>query len=240
MSGNTPRKFLLDNFKINAKIISKQEYIRLNNVWTKIRRRLSSIFTPENSWVYNKKYLKAKDGDYKIGYWQSEKYFKEISDLIRKEITLKRPMCEESMQMLSQIQRSDIPISLHIRRTDYMNDPLFRESNCNLEYYKGAIKYMKDRFGDNIVLFISSDDIGWVKENFLLDNAVYISNPNIPDYEELILMSKCKHHIIANSTFSWWGAWLNPDKDKVVIAPRYWTSPKIPSPDIIPDTWIKI
>ena len=134
---------------------------------------------------------------------------------------------------------------MHVRRGDYANDPNTNKywGTCGIEYYLEALKYITSKAGNNsMYIFIFSDDIEWVKENMPLQYAAtFVSSPEIKDYEELILMSQCDHHIIANSSFSWWGAWLDPKSDKIVIAPKRWTIKDEKNfRDIVPSSWIRI
>jgi hypothetical protein len=218
--GDTRRKFCLDNFNIQAKITIPDKSDRFSRFLHQIRTRIS--------------------GD--DGFYQSEKYFKNVEDVIRRDFTLRNTMSEAAQKSATEINAVENPVSIHIRRGDYVTNT---ETNahhgvCSLDYYERAIGYMGEKISSP-VFFIFSDDIDWVKENLKLENAVYVSRPDIPDHEELTMMSRCKHHIIANSSFSWWGAWLDPNKDKAVIAPERWfADKKTDSKDIVPEGWIKL
>lgn len=187
-----------------------------------------------------KKIISKITGAY--GFYQSEKYFKEIEYIIRREFTLKESLsvvAEEYSNKINDVQNS---ISIHIRRGDYISNKStnFFHGTCNLDYYERAIDYIKEKV-ESPTFFIFSDDIEWVKKNLKIDNSICVSNPEIKDYEELILMSKCKHNIIANSTFSWWGAWLNQNPDKIVIGPKQWTVKKTSNElDILPKDWMQM
>jgi Glycosyl transferase family 11 len=189
--------------------------------------------------------LDASDNIYLDGFWQSEKYFVDIQDILRQEFTLKNPRTAIFEQIAAIIDDRH-SVSLHIRRGDIANDP---ETNllhgtCSLEYYERAIEYIVERI-DLPHFFIFSDDLDWVKENLKLNfpSTNVSCGDLLPDYEELHLMSRCQHHIIANSSFSWWAAWLNPSPDKCVIAPKKWFGtleydhdPK----DIVPTSWVRL
>lgn len=162
-------------------------------------------------------------------FYQSEKYFKEIDLQIRKEFTLKNPLSQNAEKILEQIKNNQNSISIHIRRGDYVNNPETNKyhGTCSLEYYEKAINLIKEKNSPQTPnqmpnFYIFTDDPKWAKENLKIENAVFVSDFNLEDYEEMFLMSKCKHNIIANSTFSWWGAWLNEKPDKIVIAPKKW------------------
>ena len=182
------------------------------------------------------------------GYWANQKYFLKYEDIIRKDLSLKNPYCDSSKKIVAQMSdcllKGEIPVSLHIRRGDFVSNPHSAAYNglLGIPYYEKAVSLLMSKYLPKIAVFVFSDDIVWAKENLRLTCPIYfVSNPNIPDYEEIILMSKCSHHILANSTFSWWGAWLNPNHDKIVIVPRQWIANKtVDQIDLIPKEWIQI
>jgi len=134
-----------------------------------------------------------------------------------------------------------IAVSLHVRRGDYVKNPqVLKEFGiCSIDYYKRAIKHIEDSV-DSPTYFVFSDDLAWVKKNLPVgEKVVYIQGENITDTEELTLMSKCKHNIIANSTFSWWGAWLNQNSNKIVVAPTPWFETQPYDKDLILKSWIQ-
>ena len=133
-------------------------------------------------------------------------------------------------------------VAIHIRRGDYLNDPKVRciHGILGSDYYKKSINYIKKKV-KNPFFFIFSDDIELVKKNFsFFNNKKYIFIDTKSSINDLYLMSNCKHFIIANSTFSWWGAWLSKNKRKIVCAPKRWLRARISTPDIIPESWIRI
>jgi Glycosyl transferase family 11 len=176
------------------------------------------------------------------GYWQSYKYIQPIEQNLREQFVLKANPISD-MEIFNAI--SDVnSVSLHIRRGDYLkgkNSKIYE--NISMDYYAKAIDYFSEKIV-NPIFYIFSNDLDWTKENlelpiatkfFFIDNSLS-ENSAIAD---LYLMSSCKHHIIANSTFSWWGAWLNPSKQKLVIAPKKWYIGKMNdlSLDLIPTEW---
>lgn len=175
-------------------------------------------------------------------YYQGVKYFIDISDIIKKEFTLKNGLSEVMRDFEEKVSDSN-SISLHIRRGDYIADARTNAFHgvCGLDYYQAAMKLIKERVSAPI-FFVFSDDIDWAKENLKGGEFVFVSCSSVKDYEELILMSKCKHNIVANSSFSWWGAWLNNNSEKIVIAPRKWFADEISNTDndIVSSEWIKI
>lgn len=181
-----------------------------------------------------------KDPVYLEGYWNTEKYFKDIEDTIRKEFTLKKPLSEHSRLLENEINKVSA-VSLHVRRDEMVKVKSINDWHgvCSVEYYNQAIQIIGERV-QNPHFFIFSDDPEWAKENIVppFPTTYVIGNDERPE-EDLYLMSRCKHHIIANSTYSWWGAWLNPNKDKIVIAPKKWfNTPKMDTRDVIPDSWM--
>jgi Glycosyl transferase family 11 len=189
--------------------------------------------------------LDAPDCVYLDGFWQSEKYFVDVEETIRREFTLRKPQGTLMHQMTKAID-SQCSISLHVRRGDMAND--LKASNlhgtCSLDYYNRSIEYITERIAQPH-FFIFSDDPDWVKEKLELHfpSTTVSSDSSLADYEELILMSRCQHHIIANSSFSWWGAWLNPGTDKIVISPKKWFASlanEHDTKDQVPNSWIKL
>jgi len=218
----TPRNYTLENFNIaDLKTTYSEKQSLPNKILNKIFRKL---------------------GIHKEEYFQNESFFKEIENIIRKEFILKKPLSPFAQDFLNQILQTPHSVSLHVRRGDYVNNQKTNSvhGSCDIEYYKKAIEYMKDTCEDP-TFFIFSDDIEWVKENIKIDKSIFVSNSTIKDYEELILMSTCSNNIIANSTFSWWGAWLNPDPKKIVIGPKQWTVKKTSDElDILSKEWVQI
>jgi hypothetical protein len=170
------------------------------------------------------------------GYWQCPRYFAADEDLIRREFDFKDPLSPASAVMLEQILRANA-ISLHVRRGDYLaltNSPVLPPA-----YYHRAFETIVTRVPDP-ELFIFSDDIGWARENlhFQCKTTFVNTASDANAHEDMRLMAACRHHIIANSSFSWWGAWLNPRRDKIVAAPRYWMCRSDTCyPDLFPEEW---
>ncbi|MDW8801297.1 alpha-1,2-fucosyltransferase [Clostridium sp. A1-XYC3] len=199
-------------------------------------------YISEKYFHFNKEILNLQGDAYLQGYWQSEKYFKDIEEVIRQELTLKNKSSLPNVEMATKIQNCN-SISLHIRRGDYLWVPnsIIKEL-YSLEYYHNAANIVASSI-DEPQFFIFSDDMEWVKQNLKLKyKMTFVDiNDNDKNYEDLNLMSLCKHHIIANSTFSWWGAWLGKNNSKIVIAPRNWFNNKdMNTSDLIPESWIRI
>ena len=249
--------YRLDKFRVNINKASEKYIDRLKRrdkapaIYRKLSRRLG--FSPH----FNNKYhfdnerldttsvdiLKQYNDLYISGYFADQKYFIEIEDIIRGDFTLKEPLNKINQQMLNQISNTN-SVSLHIRRGDYVGNDFF--ADVPLFYYKRAVDYIENKFPDSSY-YIFSDDLQWVKENLKLNNKViYVDvNDNSTDYMELMLMAACKHNIIANSTFSWWGAWLNSNPNKIVVAPEKWYNNNVEQKNIykrklVLNEWITI
>ncbi len=209
----------------------------------RLKKRLLPFYYPERIFTFDPGVFK-KGTTYFDGFWQIEKYFKDIGDEIRNELTVITPFSEYGKNMSEEIQKVTA-VSLHVRRGDYITNIKANASIgvCSLEYYMDAVREMEKHISSPH-FFIFSDDYEWALENFknLRHPVTCIKGSEEKNYEDLTLMSQCKHHIIANSSFSWWGAWLNPKKDKVVIAPKKWfrNQPKASISDLIPEEWIKL
>lgn len=178
---------------------------------------------------------------YLDGYWQSYKYLKNHEQDIREIYTFSKPEDPNNLDFLKQIHESN-SVSIHIRRGDYLK-PGIKEvhGNLGLEYYQAAIDAINSKVQSS-KFFIFSNDINWVKKSldFGTDQVVYIDNNN-PGHLDMYLMSQCKNNIMANSSFSWWGAWLNQNPSKVVIAPQKWfATPNKDTQDLCPTNWIRI
>ncbi len=174
---------------------------------------------------------------YLKGYWQSAAYFESIEPCIR-ETYIFPPITEKKNIEISNKIQECISVSIHIRRGDYLEKN--RDWALHIDYYKKAVILIRNKMPD-AVFFVFSDDSGWAKANLPPCNCVYIDwNKGVDSFRDMQLMSYCRHNIIANSSFSWWGAWLNPNTDKIVIAPDKWFPEMEGTRDIVPSTWIKI
>jgi len=198
---------------------------------------------------YREKYFHFDDNMLKFGkdvylkgYFQSEKYFLPIKEIIQNEFRIK----EEAIVRVKNFfnaQGSGKKVSVHIRRGDMKNDPVMAERHgvMPLSYYQKGIEIIRSKISAPHFYFFS-DDINWAKENFTSTDATFVSGEiSKTHFEDLYLMSQCDHNIIANSSFSWWGAWLNKNANKIVIAPGKWfNNGPDDLQDLIPDDWIKI
>ncbi|HRH22403.1 MAG TPA: alpha-1,2-fucosyltransferase [Candidatus Paceibacterota bacterium] len=249
-------KYALNHFNLTEKLAKRSDmfgfvWIRERHKffdtfyrYLRLKSKLMPFYYPEQRFDFDPNVFK-KDNMYFDGFWQTEKYFKNIENELKEEMTLKKPLSPYSQSVLDQIQKTNA-VCLHIRRGDYVTNASTNavHGTCSLEYYERAIKYISEKV-DSPHFFIFSDDYPWAVENF--KNRPYpvtcISNGADKNYEDLTLMSHCKHFIIANSSFSWWGAWLSRNTDKIVIGPKEWFKSKkttVSTDDVIPSSWIKM
>jgi len=184
--------------------------------------------------------FKRKD-EYFLGTWHSHKYFIRAINEVRKSYIFNTNLISTQTRQIYEYISQVNSVSIHIRRGDYLSDKYIKGFGkiCDDEYYKTAIDYIKSKI-NNIFLFIFTDDKEWVFDNFKLENSYLIGfNKGTESWQDMFLMSKCRHNIIANSSFSWWGAWLNDNPGKIVIAPkRWWNSIEID--DVVPKDWIRL
>ncbi|MHC1697482.1 MAG: alpha-1,2-fucosyltransferase [Geobacteraceae bacterium] len=176
------------------------------------------------------------------GYWQSEKYFAAIRALLKNEFTLRVPLDGDDLQLAEKIRTCNA-VSLHVRRGDYLTNPQAAKHHgtCDRDYYDQAVSFIKQKI-PAARLFIFSDDPQWSEANMSYDlpTTIVSKTDGTTEGRDLTLMSSCRHHIIANSSFSWWGAWLGDNPEKLVIAPMHWfNDPARSTGDLIPEGWLR-
>jgi hypothetical protein len=198
-------------------------------------------FQRETGLGFNAGFFDLPDDSYLHGYWQSEKYFAHAADQLRADLTLTVPLDPANQSMVQRIEAADVAVSVHVRRGDYLGDGGF--AACPPEYYNAAVVRLVEELGRPITCFVFSNDPAWAKANLTLGSETVIVdiNDETAGHFDMHLQSLCDHNIIANSTFSWWGAWLRETTEKRVIAPKNWFAPGKPSnPDICPARWIRL
>lgn len=169
---------------------------------------------------------------YLTGYFQSNKYFKDVEKILHTELKfsdriydgISKALTDKIRNYQKRIHEAE-SVSLHVRRGDYLNHPEMYGVSCTTEYYRAGVHYIRERHPDAKFFVFTNDPVWtekWIRENFLGDFTLVQGTNEETGYLDLMLMSQCKHQIMANSSFSWWGAWLNPDKDKIVVAPEPW------------------
>jgi hypothetical protein len=210
-----------------------------------IQRKLTKaqFFPEKKAFIYDAEVLHVGRHTYFEGYWQTEKYFKPCELLIRKAFSFKQPLADTSRSLADKMLGAS-SVAMHIRRGDYVTNAATNAAHgtCTPAYYQQALATLQERV-EGINLFVFSDEPEWVKENLhFAVPTVYIShNQGKASYQDMQLMSLCQHNIIANSSFSWWGAWLNNNPSKVVIAPKQWMPGYITdSLDLIPEEWLRL
>lgn len=244
----TFRNYDLDLFNIKAKISSQVEISSFYRILTSklglflnyFYKKFIRLDGVEKSFNFDENILNLKDGCYLDGYWQSYKYFEDISDIIREDFILKNPPSLK-IQNLKEVIEKENSLCIHVRRGDYVGNK--NHEVVGREYYDGSVLKLRSLVRiDKIYVF--SDDIKWCEENMKFDLPVMfvgVEYSGIKDEGHLFLMQSCKYFIISNSSFSWWGAWLSNHKDKVVIVPKQWFPDiSINSDDLIPKEWIRI
>ena len=206
-----------------------------------------SRFSPSRPRVYSEphfhfdpNFFRLPEDVYLDGYWQAEKYFEDIEDVIRQEFEVKVPLSGEDLEIALKIKGTE-SVSVHVRRGDYVTN---QQTNmvhgcCELEYYLKCIKYAA-QVTKEPHFFVFSDDPTWVTENIRIDYPLtYVDHNNTSNaHEDLRLMSFCKHNIISNSTLGWWAAWLNINRNKRIFAPKRWfRKSEVNIGDLLPIDW---
>jgi hypothetical protein len=242
------RDFVLNKFNISAAEATNEEIgkFRINKYFDWIAKKsfqmglnLNDKFYEKNEFLYDENVF-LNNSIYLQGYWQSYRYFESIRGILLKEFSLSKPFEISNKLILNKIKDCN-SVSLHIRRGDYVNNPKNNSlyNVVGLDYYHRAIMYFNENV-KNAHFFVFSDDLDWAAENLSIGNSTYVNINSIDTPEcDLILMKHCNHNIIANSTFSWWGAWLNESVNKIVIAPSNWMSNVSDTSELIPAEWIR-
>lgn len=234
---------LVENIATEEEIQSFKFPTIISRIFNKYLNTHSSRVFIERSLAYDPRILKYTGDLYLEGYWQSEKYFRDIADIIRHDFTVKTFPDSQNIQWAEKIKNNE-SICVHVRRGDYIADrqTLEKHGVCSSEYYNNAIDYLSSRVPDPH-LFIFSDDPEWARDHleFPYPTDIISHNDSQKNYEDLRLMTLCKHYIIANSTFSWWGAWLSENRSKIVIAPSKWfQDKKYDDRDLVPPEWVRL
>lgn len=222
--------------------------------WRSYKHMLSLLLRPSMHWFHGRRFIVEPHFHYwegiqnlcppcyLSGYWQSEQYFSKNVTLIRDDFTFTQPLSGRNRDLAQEIGEN-LSISLHIRRGDYVSNPkaLATHGVCSLEYYRLAMAFMVERLAEPR-FYVFSDDPEWVRANLTADYPMVFVDHNrgADSFTDMHLMSLCQHHIIANSSFSWWGAWLNPSESKMVIAPERWFAKPMDTRDLIPQQWLRL
>lgn len=230
---STKRSYQLDHFNIkinkaNERHLQRYRFLAQENwlaswisVLSEQRLWMYQVVVQEDAWEYKESYLNRKGNIYYKGWFQNSLYFSSIRKQLLKEITPNHKIHIQSG--LKTLLQADNIVAVHCRRGDYK----YIRNCLPIDYYKRAMKYMEQELGNPQYLFFS-DDLPWVKAQFgNKENFIYMDDyGKYEDYEELMIMSRCKNIIMANSTFSWWAAWLNTYENKIVVMPKIWAYEK--------------
>ena len=248
------RGYSLGNLAIKADIASKEDifslksyssYLSIHVAWKAAQRFLPyykrRMVKEQIPGTYDSNILHCPDRAWLNGYWQSEKYFQEIEKIIRKDFTPRQELPQKVRQMSRSIHSNPNSVSIHIRRGDYMTEFSQYFAACSVDYYKRAVSHISAKI-NNPHFYIFSDDVKWAKNNLALSADMTYIEPDteIGAFKDMYLMSQCHHHINANSSFSWWGAWLGEKSDSIVIAPKRWFVDQPYPKDTIPERWVNL
>ena len=251
---DTPRNYELDVFNIRGRIAAEADFAIIKTseyrrtLQDKIKHRLAIgnavFYYGETSSSFDPRLLLLKNNTYLSGWWQSEKYFTDVRSQLLEDFSPSKKPSANTLKMITEATGCE-SISVHVRRGDYVTNKHANahHGTATLDYYNAAALFMKS-FMPNAKFFVFSDDIAWCKKHLNFgSNTVYVTGNDGKDaYQDLLIMKACKHNIIANSSFSWWGAWLNENTSKIVIAPRAWYTDPIKNreADIVPDSWMRM
>jgi hypothetical protein len=221
-----------------------------NKVISKFKRKFGNIkYCNENGQRFQPKVFDLKEDIYLDGYWQSEKYFASIRSNLLSEFSLKESILDKleinaSLKQIKELINTTNSVSVHFRRGDYVSDTVTSQfhGTCSMQYYEEAIKLIASKI-QNPYFFLFTDDLDWVMNQKIIEGFPTTLAFTSDMYLDMHLMSLCKNNIIANSSFSWWGAWLNQNEEKLVIAPKRWFAKEELNPqtqDLIPQKWIRL
>lgn len=245
--GVTKREYQLDVFNIQPKFASKKQVWKFTlgkhfSVTGKLLKKIGiniPSYIAEKGVDFNDALFSIKGSAYLDGYWQSEKYFKHNNAELQEAFTLKKPASEPARKIIELTEREN-SVAIQVRRGDYVTNRKAAALHgvLDIEYYQRAIAYICTKV-PNPTFFAISDDPEWVTTNLKTPSKI-IPVP-LADYEQMWVMRSCKHQIISNSSFGWWGAWLNTDPDKIVVAPQKWFAGlDFKIADRLPAEWVKI
>ena len=241
----TKREYELHHLRIPGQFASNQprliEKLLGHAVQTLLPRYRQAVYR-QGGQAFDPKVFSTRSDVLLVGYWQSERYFSHIRETLLEEFAVASDLQAKTVDTAKSIATVNA-VSLHVRRGDYVSEPRTREMHgvCPPDYYLSAVRFIADRVKEPH-FFVFSDDIEWARINLQIDFPATFVDHTDPDrgYEDLYLMRQCQHHVVANSSFSWWGAWLCDSPSKIVTAPRRWFSdPKIQEGDIVPEGWLR-
>ncbi len=237
------RDYKLDYFNTRVEIAADEEFAKTRypfGIFSKLIEIIKIKVFRQFNMGYSARLFNKKDG-YLEGYWQSHKYLEPIKKELSEELILKNPIDGNKYPIIKQMEETN-SVCVQIRRGDYVSNSknISEYVTFGMEYYENAFKLIKEKIKDP-TLFVVSDDIEWCKKNIKTDLPIIFTDPAIPDYENFIIATHCKHDIIANSSFAFWIAWLNKNPSKIVIAPKKWNNRyQSEYKDLLPKEWITL
>ena len=238
------RTFRLNHFGVHFEMASSKDIAAVTgqSFWDRLLRRDKGI-TMEKGLLFDPNVLECGNNAYLKGYWQSEKYFSSVAEIIRGDIQVTTPPDGENAELAASIGDCE-SVGIHVRRGDYANDATTKAFHglCSAEYYQRAVAMIGSRTA-NPRFFVFTDDPDWASGNLQIGYPFTLVRHNgaVADYEDFRLLTRCRHFIIANSSFSWWGAWLGTAPDKIVVAPRRWFAhDNYSHADTVPASWVSL
>lgn len=201
----------------------------------------SPRFVREKGLGFNSGFFDLPPDTYLHGYWQSPLYFGPNTEQLRKDLRFTTALDKPNADMAVRIAGAQTPVAVHVRRGDYLASGSF--AACTPEYYRAAVRHVAETTGDSPTCFVFSNDPAWARDNLALgfDTVIVDHNDETTGHFDLHLQTLCAHNVIANSTFSWWAAWLNDSPNKCVVAPKAWFSADhTQNPDICPPSWHRL
>ena len=247
--GDTPRHYELKSSKLSQDFIDFKPFFAGTSLLSRGKALAAPAFGRkalnlyrEPHYHYNADLLKQPDSTYLDGYFQSEKYFAHIREDLLADFSWAKPATGKNKKLLDTIDADENSVSIHVRRGDYVSNESAAEFHGlrGVDYYQPAVKII-EKSVKTPNYYVFSDEPDWCKENLKFKhNTTYIDwNPD--GAEDMRLMKSCRHNVLANSSFSWWGAWLNTNEDKIVVAPKQWfNDPSINTNDVVPESWRRI
>lgn len=251
-TGHPDRTYKLDMYSINAAIATSKEIAELKQTtplrgWEKLirRKKNSSNYYKERGFTYDASIFNQPDNTYLEGYWQSYKYFEQYKQQICSELTLQQTLSATAKTLEAEVT-SCCSVALHIRRGDYVKNEVVNKYHgiCSIDYYERSVRLIaKQANTEALRVYLFTDDVPWVKANLKLPYEMVNVEEQIGSVDHIsqTIMSQCKHFVIANSTFSWWGAYLSGSPEKIVCAPKQWfAGANLDDKDLLPPSWHRL
>ncbi len=249
------RRYELSGLGVDEDFASDREISRaLRGRFPRVRSQIGAVLPSlapgpghlvhEPGFAFESSMLSLRDGAYLEGYWQSERYFDVVADRIRMEFVPKAPLRGRAAEIAEQMQQGD-SVSWHVRRGEDVSEPSTSMIHlvCDEAYYASCLEYLAPHLRDPH-FYVFSDEPAWLRDNLRIPfpTTIVADCCHTTAIEDMWLMAQCRHHVIANSSFSWWGAWLDPRPSKIVLMPRRWFRDQAPesTADIRPSGWVAL